>query len=103
MYSSSSAVLLLQIPQTPKVVPDWRVAKISKRRGAGGHDLFCDGSLIVLIRSANENSFCYIVDLPIFVLALLCIHRTIEISQIIFSSKILKFSSKILSDRVPVL
>ncbi len=37
-------------------------------------------SLIVQIRSANENSFCYIVDLPIFVLALLCIHRTIEIS-----------------------
>jgi hypothetical protein len=35
-------------------------------------------SLIVLIGSANENSFCYIVDPPIFVLALLCIHRTIE-------------------------
>ena len=46
-------------------------------------------SLIVLIRSANENSFCYIVDPPIFVLALLCIHRTIENSQIILHGIVL--------------
>ncbi len=52
-------------------------------------------SLIVLIRSANENSFCYIVDLPIFVLALLCIHRTIEISQIILHGIVLYEFSEI--------
>ena len=46
-------------------------------------------SLIVLIGSANENSFCYIVDPPIFVLALLCIHRTIENSQIILHGIVL--------------
>jgi len=46
-------------------------------------------SLIVLIRSANENSFCYIVDLPIFVLALLCIHRTIEICSISLKIRLL--------------
>ena len=50
-------------------------------------------SLIVLIGSANENSFCYIVDLPIFILALLYMHRTIEISQIILHGIVLyKFS-----------
>jgi hypothetical protein len=52
-------------------------------------------SLIVLIGSANENSFCYIVDPPIFVLALLCIHRTIEISQIILHGIVLYEFSEI--------
>jgi hypothetical protein len=42
-------------------------------------------SFIVLIRSADENSFCYIVYLPIFVHVLLCLHRIVKKISLTFS------------------
>ncbi len=44
--SSSSAILILYSPQKLlRIGPDRRLALLSRRRGAGGHDLFSDRSL----------------------------------------------------------
>jgi hypothetical protein len=67
-------LLLLDTPQKLlRASPDRRLAHLSRRRGAGGHDLFSDGSLEewaawagVSEMQATTNYSCWLIELTVF-------------------------------------